>query len=215
MPFSLYLIIFGTRGIQMSSGSGNFHCPSCGPQTYNHRSVRRFFTLYFIPVIPLDLVGEYIECDRCSGTFTTDVLSYRPQQNDRRFEAEFEIAVRRVMVMMCLADGTVDDEEIETIRRVFGRIAKREISEEEVSDEIVEAMQQGGSVGDYLGTVVGRLNNAGKELIVKAAFFVAAADGDFAESEQALLGEIGRALELRPGHVQKIVDSLLADASTP
>jgi tellurite resistance protein len=210
MPLSLYLIIFGTRGVRMASDSGSFHCPVCGPQSYTHHTVRRFFTLYFIPIIPLDVIGTYIECGRCDRSYHPDVLSFRPQP-DRRFEAEFEIAVRRTMVMMCLADGVVDDEEIETIRRVFGRIAKREISEEEVSDEIVKAMQQGGTVGQYLGGVVGRLNDAGKEMVVKAAFLVAAADGDFAESEQALLGEIGRALHLRPGHVDKIVNGMLAD----
>jgi tellurite resistance protein len=211
MPISLYLIIFGTRGVRMSDGGGTFHCPSCGPRaSYTRRTVRRFFTLYFIPIIPLDEIGGYIECDGCGSTYDGAVLDYKPQP-DRRFEAEFEIAVRRTMVMMCLADGTVDDQEIETIRQVFGRIAKREISEEEVSDEIVKAMQEGGTVHQYLGKVVSRLNDAGKELVVKAAFFVAAADGDFAESEQVLLGEIGRALEMRPGHVNKIIDSLLAD----
>lgn len=209
----VYLIIFGTRGVQTRAGSGRFHCPTCGPQGYTHTNVRRFFTLYFIPVIPLDLVGEYVECDYCTSTYHPDVLSYRPQlQPDRQFEAHFQRAVKRIMVMMCLADGVVDDDEIETIKRVYGRIANREISDEEVSDEVVAAMQEGGTVRDYLGGIVSSLNDAGKELVIKAAFFVAAADGEFQDEEQVLLAEIGRALELRPGRVNRIIDALLSDA---
>lgn len=205
----VYLIIFGTRGVRSASGGGSFHCPTCGPQSYTHHRVRRFFTLYFIPVIPLDVVGEYVECDVCSSTYHPDVVNYQPER-DPHFEAEFQKAVKRTMVMMCLADGVVDDSEIETIKQVYGRIADREISDEEVSDEIVKAMQEGGTVRDYLGRVVAQLNDKGKELVVKAAFFVAAADGEFAEEEKALLGEIGSALELRPGHLRQILDSLMS-----
>lgn len=212
----VYLIIFGTRGIHTRSGGGSFNCPECrASRSYTHHRVRRFFTLYFIPVIPLDLIGEYVECDMCVGTFHPDVRNYAPQlqqaEPDRKFEAEFMVAIKRVMVMMCLADGVVDDEEIETIKQVYGRIAKRPISDEEVSNEIVEAMQSKDTVGDFLGAVAPRLNDAGKEMVIKAAFFVAAADGEFQDEEQELLAEIGQALELRPGHVNRILDELLSD----
>lgn len=210
----LYLIIYGTRGVRMRGDSGSFHCPECRSQrSYTHHKVRRFFTLYFIPLIPLDLLGEYIECDLCVGTFHPDVRHFQAQlQGDRRqVEAEFQTAIKRVMVMMCLADGVVDDDEIETIKQVYGRIAKREISDEEVSDEIVAAMQDSRSVHEYLRGVVGRINDKGKELVVQAAFFVAAADGEFQDEEQELLADIGEALELRSGHFNQIIDELLAD----
>lgn len=211
----VYLIIFGTRGVRMRGDSGNFHCPECrSPRSYTHHKVRRFFTLYFIPVIPLDLVGEYVECDVCVGTFHPDVRNFRPQlqaPDNRQFNAEFHTAIKRIMVMMCLADGVVDDEEIETIKQIYGRLAKREISDEEVSDEIVAAMQANASVSDYLGGIVARLNDAGKEAVVTAAFYVAAADGEFQDEEQDLLEQIGQALELRPSHLNRILDKLLAD----
>ena len=210
----LYLIIYGTRGVRMRGDGGSFYCPQCRSQrSYSHHKVRRFFTLYFIPIIPLDMLGEYIECDLCVGTFHPDVRNFQAQINEdnRRVEAEFQIAIKRVMVMMCLADGVVDDEEIETIKQVYGRIAKREISDDEVSDEIVEAMQSSATVHDYLRGVVGRINDQGKEMIVKAAFFVAAADGEFQDEEQELLADIGEALELRPAHLNRIIDELLAD----
>src|SRR5687768_587685 len=113
----LGLIIFGTRGVTYGSEGGQFFCPDCeGKEQYLHRKVRRFFTLYFIPVIPLDLLGEYIECQRCTSTYREDVLAFDPQQQADAEEAEFQKAMRRVLVLMMLADGVVDDSEVEAIQ---------------------------------------------------------------------------------------------------
>lgn len=71
----LGLIIFGRRSTTKTVQSGSFTCPRCGPgSTYQHKEVKRWFTLYFIPVLPLGKIGEYVECGACAGTFKTDVL---------------------------------------------------------------------------------------------------------------------------------------------
>ncbi len=75
MPRMVGLIIFGRRGVTGTKGQGTFQCPACQTdQPYAHKHVRRFFTLYFIPLIPLGTVGEYVECGRCKGTFKPAVL---------------------------------------------------------------------------------------------------------------------------------------------
>src|SRR5512138_1598119 len=110
----LGLIIFGTRGVTYGSEGGQFFCPSCGEkQSYLHKRVRRFFTLYFIPLIPLDLLGEYIECQSCTSTYKTTILDYNPEKAAAAEEAEFQKAMRRVLVLMMLADGVVEQSEIE------------------------------------------------------------------------------------------------------
>jgi len=71
----LGLIIFGSRSVTGSKGTGSFDCPRCGTnRPYDHKRVRRFFTLYFIPLIPLSTLGEYIECGGCGGTYKPEVL---------------------------------------------------------------------------------------------------------------------------------------------
>ena len=68
----LGLIIFGRRSVTGSMGTGSFDCPQCGTnRPYDHKRVRRFFTLYFIPLIPLGTIGEY---GGCQGTFKPEVL---------------------------------------------------------------------------------------------------------------------------------------------
>lgn len=69
------LIIFGHRSVTGSMGTGSFDCPRClTTRPYEHKRVRRFFTLYFIPLIPLQTLGEFVECAGCQGTYKMEVL---------------------------------------------------------------------------------------------------------------------------------------------
>ena len=99
------MIIFGTRGVKTTKATGNFNCPQCEQKRdYRHRKVTQFFTLYFIPLIPLGSKGEYVECDHCKGTFIPRVLDNKPSQDKQAFMAMYEQAIRHVMVKIMLAD---------------------------------------------------------------------------------------------------------------
>src|SRR5262249_21327507 len=78
--------ILGPRGVTFGGHAGEFNCPGCGwtSQPYEHKTVRRFFTLYFIPVIPLDKLAEYVRCMTCGGTYQTSVLSFDPKAETDR-----------------------------------------------------------------------------------------------------------------------------------
>jgi tellurite resistance protein len=207
----VFLIIFGTRGVTSSVASGQFHCPSCvKKRTYVHKRVRRFFTLYFIPIIPLDVVGEYVECQHCTDTYNPAVLDFDPVKSERSMEAEFHTAVKRVMVLMMLADGKIDDEEVETIRMIYGKLTKGEITKEDVDREVAASKTDGRGLRQYLASVVGSLNEAGKEVVVKAAYFVAAADGNVSSEETNLLAELAGALEMSPSRFKTVIDQLAA-----
>ncbi len=71
------MIIFGVSVFYIFGliGTGQFHCPHCGgDREYEHRTARRFFTLFFMPVIPLDKVGEVVRCKTCRTRFDPIVL---------------------------------------------------------------------------------------------------------------------------------------------
>ncbi len=69
------LIAFGLRVFFRTVGQGVFHCPRCGgDRQYRLRAGRRFFTMFFVPVIPLNRVGEHAQCMACQARFHTDVL---------------------------------------------------------------------------------------------------------------------------------------------
>jgi hypothetical protein len=73
------MIIFGTRGRHKKLDEGPFFCPNCNQQRrYDHKKIQRYFSLYFIPVVPMDTVTEYIECQTCGTTFKPEVLTMEP-----------------------------------------------------------------------------------------------------------------------------------------
>jgi hypothetical protein len=69
------LLIWGFRTFYRTIGQGVFHCRRCGgDREYRHRSGRRFFTLFFIPVIPLTKSSEHVQCTACRTRYHLDVL---------------------------------------------------------------------------------------------------------------------------------------------
>src|SRR5215831_10712995 len=70
------LIIWGLRVFYRTIGEGTFHCRRCGgDRSYRLRMGRRFFTLFFIPLIPLNKVGEHVQCTVCRTRYHADVLN--------------------------------------------------------------------------------------------------------------------------------------------
>jgi hypothetical protein len=70
------LIIWGLRVFYRTIGQGVFHCGRCGgDRQYRLRSGRRFFTLFFIPVIPLTKTGEHVQCLACKTRYQASVLT--------------------------------------------------------------------------------------------------------------------------------------------
>jgi tellurite resistance protein len=208
----LGLIIFGTRGVTYGSEGGQFFCPDCeGKEQYLHRKVRRFFTLYFIPVIPLDLLGEYVECQRCTSTYKLTILDFDPQKQADAEEAEFQKAMRRVLVLMMLADGVVDDSEIEAIQSILGKLEDREVSRTEIESEIARAKKESSDIQTYCRGMAGYLNDAGREMVVKAAILVASADGNFDDKERDALAGIATALNMSRAHFSGIINDLTSD----
>ena len=203
------MIIFGTRGVTYTAKSGDFHCPKCSShQPYRQKRVRRFFTLYFIPMIPLDLHGEYVECQRCRGTYRADVLSYDPNAANAEFQAEFHRTIKLVMARMVLADGVVDDSEVEVICDIYNRLTNSDMSEREARREIAEVEHQSDDLATLLSKCAGFLNDEGKEMVVRAAFLIAAADGEFQDEEKELLGTIGGSLGMTSAHFNGVLNSM-------
>lgn len=74
------MIIWGSKGRTKSLGRGNFYCPRCGTKReYNHKSIGKYFTLYFIPLFKTSDLAEYIECTFCLTPFEPAILQHSGQ----------------------------------------------------------------------------------------------------------------------------------------
>lgn len=203
------MIIFGTRGITTTPERGTFFCPRCNSnQNYNLKRVRRFFTLYFIPVIPLDKLGEYVECPRCQGTYDPEILSYDPQAANLQLEALFFVAVKHVMIGMLLADGEIDDAEVAMLQSQYEQLTGTQITEDDLREEIAVISAGGASPVELVQRLAPQLNDSGKETVIRAAHAIASADGSFDSDEQVLLAQIGQAMGLTRAHLAGIMQEL-------
>lgn len=74
-------IIFGTKVRHQKIDDGSFYCPRCQHQRYYDLKVATtFFSLYFIPLIPIKRLGEYIECQTCKTSYQPEMrYMERPQ----------------------------------------------------------------------------------------------------------------------------------------
>jgi len=75
------MIIWGSQAQDKRIAAGTFYCPSCRTASaYSHQRIARWLTLCFIPLFPLETLGEYVLCLRCAETFKPLVLAMTPEQ---------------------------------------------------------------------------------------------------------------------------------------
>jgi tellurite resistance protein len=208
------LVILGTLPVTRTKGRGDFFCPECqARRPYAHRQVHKRFAVFFVSLLPLDQLGEYVECQQCRGTFRTTVLDRDPDHLRRRFDAEFRPAVLRIMLLMMMEDGQIEPSEKRMIADLNERLTGRALSPEEI-DEHAEAVRAAGrSAVDHARSVAPLLNDQGKEMVLKAAFSVAVADGRLHAAERSLMHAIGRALDMSRGHVREVLTESVAAAA--
>lgn len=230
------IIIFGTRGVRSTIKEGNFNCPQCANnRNYKHKKVTQFFTLYFIPLIPLGNKGEYVECLSCYNTYVTRVLELsqstqkeqqHSQQNENStsnigstisvaasqtrvaadIEPEKNKVIKKLLIMMILADGVVDSAEIQTFHRVYKESTGQVVVD--LVKDMDEVRNENKSAYQYLKGVVNFINQEGKEAILKASMQIAAADGDIDPAEIRMVENFGKALEMTTSEVRTIIESI-------
>jgi zinc-ribbon family len=97
------LIIWGLRVIYHTIAQGVFYCRKCGgDRNYRHRAGRRFITVFFIPLIPLNKAGEHVQCTTCKTRYVPDVLN---APTAAKMQAAIPAGVRGMVCLMLTAGG--------------------------------------------------------------------------------------------------------------
>lgn len=208
------MIIFGTKSTRKTLDSGTFGCPQCqSTRDFLKRRAKKWFHLYFIPLIPLKEYPPYVECNSCKATFVEGVLNQNADSKEIR--AEFETATLKILTRMAWADGVIEPEEKEAIFDIVNKICAKEFSRNDVDEAIRDAKDSPEDALAVATQVGNMLNDSGKELIVQSIYLVAASDGDFAKEEKDMILEIGAGLGLRPAYIKGILSEIMAGESSP
>ncbi|NNM14128.1 MAG: hypothetical protein HKO58_07370 [Gammaproteobacteria bacterium] len=187
---------------------GDFHCPNCrSVQNFELKRVRDFVTFYQVPLIPLNQLGDYVECLACKDTYKPLVLDSDRDLSKSEFEAEYHSAIKTVMLLMLLIDNKLRQAEFDMVQQVYQRLTRKSISIEQLKREASLLKGQEYDLKKTLRRLQGNLNDEGKELVLKAAFYVAMADGEFQDAEQEYLAKIASDLGMSPAHFQGVIST--------
>ena len=207
-------IIFGWRGIARTISEGMFFCPDCeGDRRYAQKSSRRWFTLFFIPVIPLNPLGSHIECQQCESTYSERVLQI---PTTTQIRAVTEVAVRSSFAGTALADGWISPFEADCAVALSAAWFAGYTHQQFSSDV---ATFDSGDLFRSLHTLRPTINEHGKDRLLQALTLVAAADGNIDDAEHDRISIIANALGVPqsylPGIMKQALTYLREDNMSP
>ncbi|MBX3312783.1 MAG: zinc ribbon domain-containing protein [Actinobacteria bacterium] len=193
------LLIFGFKIRTKLLGTVAFFCPRCGGDRTAKRLVaRRWFTLFFIPVIPLKEVGEVVECSTCGTTFAPTVLQHATTASLHEMLANAGYALTLMVVRT--ADAPCPATRAAAVRDLQAHLGGYD--EARLDREL--AGVDPGLAEDYVRPLADGLEVAGKERLVADLYRTATADRPLNPAQRDLFERIGRGLGLTPAHLTGI-----------
>lgn len=200
------MIIIGSIELKFTKRTGTFCCPNCEQErTYRLRSRRQFLTVYFIPLIPLQSLGEFIECMTCRGAFDAGMSELTVDQlraQKRRAACEL---IRRALVVVVAADEVVTDEELAVVRDLGRANGQPDITPDQILHEAASVRHSQMDPLSYLRHVALQLSEEDKELLVYHAFLAATAAGGISPQRQTLLAQMPSAIGVPEMRFREIV----------
>ena len=175
-----------------------------GPARRSFEASKNFFTIYFIPIIPLNVKGRYVECTSCSGSFGEEILNYDPAQEQQ----ELQTQMLRVMVMAALADGQVDDGERAEINRQYAELSGLPLAPNKLAEEIKMAMGSGADLNQYVSSLAPNLSGKGKAILIRLAFHTMSASGELRPGHQKQLAGLSDTLGIPQDQYMTLIEQL-------
>ena len=205
------ILIWGFRARAKAIGSGEFFCSRCGAdRSYVLQQIRRWFTLFFIPLFPAGKVlGEQVKCSTCHTAFTPSVLN---TPTSVAFSENLRGAIRVAAAAMLAAGDQTNG-----AARVAAIDAARTAGAEDYDETWLThdlAALDATQLGDYLTPLAQGLNPQGKETFIEQVARIGLADGPLTANESRVLETLSASLGLSAAHLRGIV-STTAEPPSP
>ena len=204
------IFIGGFRSIGRRVGEGQFFCPQCGAdRAYVRKLFRRWFTLFFIPVIPGKTLGEEVTCATCATSFDPQVLD---QPTSGALTDAIRNAMRVAVVAMLRAGGVSQPAARAAVEAV--RSAGVDGWDDTMLAADLEQVDTS-QLPAYLAPLAQGLQEQGKESFASEVGRVGLADGPLTGAETTVLETVGATLGLSATHLRGIVASLAGEPTYP
>jgi hypothetical protein len=196
------LLIFGVRVRWKTLAEGMFHCPNCGvDRSFLRRSARRWFTLFVIPIVPMKVLGEFVECSECHTRFQPSVLDTPTSAS---------IAVELATSMRAAVAAVIEaGDRASVAARSTAVAAMADVGTQEYVDATLTwDLEHHASVGydDRLRRIAPSLEPVGREHLLTTLASIAIADAEYSDGERQVLERAGAALGLSPAYVSGVLD---------
>jgi hypothetical protein len=204
------LIIFGLRVLYHTVGQGMFHCQRCGgDREYARRAGRRWFTLFLIPVIPLNWVGEHVRCTVCRTCYRVEVLSLPTTAQ----MAEALPAGTRTAAIAMLRSG--DGRSARARRRAIDAVkgAGLEGYDDAALDADLSAVEEK-DLARPLNRLAIQLATPAREWFLADVVRIGLADGLLSDEERHAAQEIAAQLGMTPAQARGVISVTEEGAST-
>ena len=203
------LLIWGFKIRFKTTGEVVFFCPRCGGDRRGHElAARRWFTFFWIPIIPLKQLGTVVECETCHSRYEPSILE-RP--TTAALGEVLTNAVHALTLMVVrTGDPTVPALRDHAIRDLRSTVAGYDPS---AFDRDLGAVDPT-LAEQYVAPLAAGLAVEGKERFLADLVRLAMAGGTLTTDQRLVLERAGRGLGLTPVHLTGIVTSVVA-ASTP
>jgi hypothetical protein len=194
------LIIFGLRVFYRTIAQGIFHCRRCGgDREYRHRDGRRWFTLFFIPVIPLHSVGDHVQCTSCRTRYVTDVLS---QPTTAQMQAALPAGMRAAVAAMLRSGDPLSPV---SRQRAIEAVIGSGVPDYDEAMLNADLMQPFETIRPALNQVGAQLTIQAREWYLAEVIRIALADGSLSETERQAALAIGMDLGMTQAQVVGVV----------
>ncbi|MCK4588877.1 MAG: TerB family tellurite resistance protein [Nanoarchaeota archaeon] len=214
------MIIFGYKTRLTKSNEKDkteLSCPSCLEKSclgkLELHDLKRWFTLYFIPIFPFGTIESYYKCHLCGETYKKEIkeIMEKNKKEKKKFQDDTKITLAKAlaacMTYMAKVDGKISKEEQKEIDILLKNMPNSKAEIKKVIDKVKKTKDK-----KYVFEV---LKEARKFLTADGVMFIIGvlarmlmADGKIDKREEKLMKEFLKACDLPEELYVVIIESV-------
>ena len=195
--------LIGTRLYLKTTGDGTVHCYRCGgDRPYRRCAGRRWFQVLLIPLIPLDLIGEHIQCRICHTRYRTEVLSI---PTSAAMQVALPAGVLAAVRIMLRAGGQTSPAARSRSIDIVRAAGLTGYDDAALTADLARADGRELADADSLATLAIQLTMPAPEWFLADAVRVGLADGPLSDSERGAARQIAAHLGLPTARANGVI----------
>ena len=196
-------LLLGRRFCFRTTGRGVLHCYRCGgDRVYRRGTARRWFHLFYLPLVPLERVGEHVQCQTCRTRYRVEVLRL---PTTVQMQAALPAATVVAATAMLRAGGRQNQAARERAIDVIRAAGLADYDDSALSNDLAVALAHSIDISDTLSALATQLTDPAPEWFLADAVRVGLADGPLTDLERNEVTRIAAHLGLSAARANGVI----------